>query len=182
MSFILCPLSRQVKRQVCKMQRQTKDKALAMRCQVVLLAGRGQRRREIVANVGFSLSWVNRILANFRRYGPALLFDGREDNGAVKLDEPYLRRLYDVVDHSPQDYGYSRPTWTQELLSKVMGKLTGVRVHRATMSRALAKIQARLGRPKPTVGCPWSRLSPPPAAAAVTASGVHTAAHANAGV
>jgi hypothetical protein len=30
-----------------------------------------------------------------------------------------------------------------------------VKVHPATMSRALRRIGARLGRPKPTVGCPW---------------------------
>jgi len=60
-----------------------------------------------------------------------------------------------VVDQSPQKYGYRRPTWTRELLAKVMFMLTGVKVHPATMSRALARIGARLGRPRPTVGCPW---------------------------
>jgi len=60
-----------------------------------------------------------------------------------------------VVDQSPRDYGYRRPTWTRELLAKVLFTLTGVKVHPATMSRALAKIGARLGRPRPTVGCPW---------------------------
>ena len=36
-----------------------------------------------------------------------------------------------------------------------MFSLTGVKVHVGTMSRALQLIGARLGRPKPTVGCPW---------------------------
>ena len=34
---------------------------------------------------------------------------------------------------------------------------TGVSVHPATMSRALKTIGARLGRPRPTVGCPWPK-------------------------
>jgi transposase len=38
-----------------------------------------------------------------------------------------------------------------------MEELTGVKVHPATMSRALKRIGARLGRPKPVVGCPWSK-------------------------
>ena len=156
MSPILFPLPSQVKRQIRRMQRQTRDKALAMRCQVILLAHTGQRSSRIAANVGFSVSWVKRVLAAFRCHGPASLYDGRADNGAVKLDEPYLSRLYDLVDASPQDYGYRRPTWTQELLAEVMGQLSGVKVHRSTMSRALALIGARLGRPKPTVACPWS--------------------------
>ena len=35
----------------------------------------------------------------------------------------------------------------------------GVKVHPATMSRALRQIGARRGRPKPTVGCPWSKTA-----------------------
>lgn len=154
---ILFSLKRQVKRQILKIRRRTDDKALAMRCQVVLLAGEGQKRKEIAVNVGFSVSWVNRILNAFSRSGPASLYDGREDNGETKLDEYYLGQLYEVVDGCPLDYGYPRPTWTQELLNHVMRKRTGISVHRGTMSRALAAIGARHGRPKPTVGCPWSK-------------------------
>ena len=37
-----------------------------------------------------------------------------------------------------------------------MVRETGVRIHVATMSRALALVKARRGRPRPTVRCPWS--------------------------
>jgi hypothetical protein len=40
-----------------------------------------------------------------------------------------------------------------------MVRLTGVRIHVATMSRALAQIKARRGRPRPTLGCPWSKAA-----------------------
>ena len=40
-----------------------------------------------------------------------------------------------------------------------MVRLTGVRIHVATMSRALAQTKARRGRPRPTVGCPWSKAA-----------------------
>jgi hypothetical protein len=43
---------------------------------------------------------------------------------------------------------WRRPTWTRELLIATMVRLTGVRIHVTTMSRALALIQARRGRPK----------------------------------
>jgi hypothetical protein len=65
--------------------------------------------------------------------------------------------LYDVVDGSPRDHGYRRPTWTRELLAKVMSALTGVSVHAATVGCGLAATGARLGRPRPTVGCPWPK-------------------------
>jgi len=154
-SRIVVNLDRHVKLKLRRMRRETRDKALAVRCQIVLLAGKDRRRADIAEAVGCSVSWVNRVVARFAELGVAGLLDRREDNGQVKLDEWYLCDLYAVVDQSPRDYGYRRPTWTRELLAKVLFTLTGVKVHPATMSRALAKIGARLGRPRPTVGCPW---------------------------
>src|SRR6516162_1889207 len=60
------------------------------------------------------------------------------------------------VRASPQQYGWRRPTWTREMLVATLAQQTGVRIHPATMSRALALVQARRGRPRPTVRCPWS--------------------------
>jgi len=70
-----------------------------------------------------------------------------------------LSKLYRVVRATPKAYGWRRPTWTRELLVATMVRLTGVRIHVATMSRALAQIKARRGRPKPTVGCPWAKAA-----------------------
>ena len=50
--------------------------------------------------------------------GRQVLFDCQgapEQEGTVKLGEGYLSLLYDLVDDSPQDYGYPRRTWTREL-------------------------------------------------------------------
>jgi transposase len=132
---------------------------LAARCQIVLLWGEGEGRFEIARAVGYSISWVNRVIKRFTHNGVAGLCDRREDNGQTKLDEHYLATLYETVDKQPPDFGYPRPTWTQELLAKVMEQRTGVKVHPGTMSRALKMIGARLGRPKPKVGCPWSEAA-----------------------
>ena len=150
-------LDRRVKLQLRRIRRATREKGLAMRCQIVLLACKGRKRKEIAEGVGCSVSWVDLVLGRFKELGIAGLADRREDNGELKLDEAYLARVYELVDGSPRDYGYPRPTWTQELLCRVMEEQTCVKVHRATMSRALKRIGARLGRPKPTVGCPWPK-------------------------
>lgn len=157
MGAILVRLDRRVKLRLRRVRRETKDKGLALRCQVVLLAAKGRSRPQIAEGAGCSVSWVGRVLARFRDCGVAGLYDRREDNGAVKLDESYLSLLKRLVDDSPQDYGYPRPTWTRELLAKLMHELTGVKVHPATMSRALKAIRARRGRPRPRVRCPWPR-------------------------
>lgn len=148
-----------VKVKLRRMRRTTRDKGLAQRCQIVLLAGKGRGRAAIAESVGVSVSWVNRVIKRFHDHGIAGLEDRRQDNGQTKVDEHYLSTLIEVVAGSPQDYGHRRPTWTRELLVEVMAKLTGVRVHAGTMSRALKQIGARRGRPRPTVGCPWSKAA-----------------------
>lgn len=155
MSAIVVRLEHRVKVRLRRMRRETRDKGLAVRCQIVLLAAKGRKRGAIADGIGCSVSWVNRVVGRFRDDGVAGLLDRREDNGARKLGGAYLTVLYGLVDGSPRDHGYRRPTWTRELLAKVMFALTGVSAHPATVGRGLAAIGARLGRPRPTVGCPW---------------------------
>jgi transposase len=127
---------------------------------LVVLNGLNGRSAHDTANVlKLHNTTVYRVLRRFRTYGEAGLVDGRADNGAAKLDDDYLNRLYRVVRRTPQDYGWRRPPWTRELLVETMVRLTGVRIHVTTMSRALARIQARRGRPRQTVGCPWSQAA-----------------------
>jgi transposase len=148
-----------VKRELRKLREKTADKGLATRCQIILLWSEGVGWFDIAKAVGCSFSWVGRVIRRFRDHGVAGLYDRREDNGQTKLDEQYLATLYEIVDGQPPDFGYPRPTWTQELLAKVMEKRTAVKVHVGTMSRALKMIGARLGQPKPVVGCPWSEAA-----------------------
>jgi transposase len=148
-----------VKRELRKLRQKTPDKGLAMRCQIILLWGQGEGWFEIARGVGCSVSWVGRVIRRFRDHGIAGMQDRREDNGQTKLDEQYLSRLYEIVDKQPTDFDYPRSTWTQELLATVMAEQTGIQVHPATMSRALKMIGARLGQPKPVVGCPWSKAA-----------------------
>ncbi len=157
MKKIIIRVSRPVKASLRELRRSAKYAGLAMRCQTVLLAAKGRSSRQIADAVGFSRSWVSRVIARFDALGMGGLADRREDNGTVKVDEWFLDVLYEVVGKRPSDYGFSRPTWTRELLVAVMARLTNVRIHVSTMSRALKAIGARRGRPRPTVRCPWSK-------------------------
>jgi transposase len=104
-----------------------------------------------------SASQVYRVAHRFLEEGEVGLADGREDNGRHKLTSQYEGCLVQAVAGSPQDYGYRRPTWTQELLALVLEKQTGIRLSTATLSRLLRKRRIRRGRPKPVVGCPWPK-------------------------
>lgn len=157
MKRIVIHLLPRVKLRLRRLRRSTQDAGLAQRCQIILQAGKGRSSRVIAEGLGCSRSWVSRVIARFIKDGEAGLVDRRKDNGIEKLDECYLGQLHEVVEQRPPDFGYSRPTWTRELLVKVMLALTAVEINVATMSRALKKIHARRGRPRPTVGCPWSK-------------------------
>jgi transposase len=156
MSAILPPVRFAVKQRLQKHLRRCKDAGLRTRYLIVLNVLNGRGAYETAAALGVHNTTVYRVAKRFRALGEAGLVDGREDNGACRLDERYLDVLYQAVRSSPQKYGWRRPTWTRELLVRVLAQKTGVRIHVATMSRALALIRARRGRPRPTVRCPWS--------------------------
>ncbi len=89
-----------------------------------------------------------RCIESARRFvedGPAGLADRREDNGDAKVTEEYEADVDEVVAKSPRNYGYRRPTWTQELLVLVLAKRTGIRISCTTMSRVLEAAANSLG-------------------------------------
>jgi transposase len=156
MSAIVPKIRLSVKERLLRNMRRCRHAGQRLRYLIIvnLVSGRGAYRTADV--LGVHNTTVYRVAQRFREQGEWGLLDGREDNGAAKLDEAYLATLYRVVRSSPQRHGWRRPTWTRELLVETLAQKTGVRVHAATMSRALAFVHARRGRPRPTVRCPWS--------------------------
>lgn len=157
MPRMVIELSSKDKRNLRLLKRHTPEKGLALRCQIVLLAGKQWLRERIAESVGCSVSWVGWIVRRFRDEGLEALADRRAENGVRKVTHRFLVTLREVLDQSPEDFGFRRPTWTRELLVKVLKKKTGESIHVTTMSRALRRIGARRGRPRPTVGCPWPK-------------------------
>lgn len=159
MNKIVLKVRHSVKERLGKMLGKCRNAGTRLRYLMIInvINGRSARETEKVLHVHHTT--VGRVVERFRRYGEAGLQDGRGDNGADKLGEGYLQRLHTIVSKSPDVYGWRRPTWTRELLIETMVRLTGVRIHVTTMSRALALIKARRGRPKPIVGCPWPKAA-----------------------
>lgn len=118
---------------------------------------RDRSAQEIALTLQVHRATVYRTAERFRERGLAGLCDGRCHNGDCKLTDRYLERLHEVVGASPEDHGWRRPTWTRELLVATLFAKTRIKSHVGTMSIALRRIQARRGRPKPTVQCPWAK-------------------------
>jgi transposase len=148
-----------VKQRLLRDLRTCRSAELRVRYLIILNLNGGRTARETAQVLNIHNTTVYRVADRFVELGVSGLLDGREDNGITKLDEHYLDVLYRLVRSSPQKHGWRRPTWTRELLVKTMERQTGVHIHVATMSRALALIEARRGRPRPTVRCPWSPIA-----------------------
>jgi transposase len=159
MASILPKVRLSVKEGLCQRLRRCRQAGVRIRYLIVLNLLAGRSARHTAEALGVHNTTVYRVARRFRRDGEWALWDAREDNGEPKLDDHYLATLYRVVRATPKDYGWRRPTWTRELLVETLVRQTGVRVHVATMSRALALVQARRGRPRPTVGCPWAKAA-----------------------
>lgn len=157
MDGILPKLTRRAKRKLEKSSRKCRDAAMRTRYLIILDLANGQTPTETARTLHVARKTVYKVAARFRQAGEAGLVDRREENGQRKLEEDYLGVLYGVVLSSPLEHGWRRPTWTREMLVRTMQEKTGVRIHPSTMGRALRRIGARRGRPKPTVGCPWSQ-------------------------
>jgi len=157
MEGIVPKLSRRDKQRLLDRARSCREAALKTRYLIILDLADGLGPTEVARRLKVDRSTVYRVAARFCQSGEAGLIDRREENGDRKLDEATLAALHEIVESSPQEHGWRRPTWTRELLVKTLKKTTGVEIHVSTMSKALAMIGARRGQPKPIVHCPWSK-------------------------
>jgi transposase len=155
MPLIVPKVRHSVKEKMSKRFMKCKIGSVRIRYLIIFNLWNGRAVRQIETILHVHNTTIYRVARRFRERGEMSLWDGREDNGQEKLTESFLGILNDVVRASPLDHGWRRPTWTRELLVETMFRKTGIRIHVATMSRALALIKARRGKPRPTVKCPW---------------------------
>ncbi len=133
------------------------DAVCRFRCKIIMGLVQGKTPSQLASAGLCAASQVYRTAHLFLDEGLPGMADKREDNGGPKVNARYEAELLGVVAGSPQGYSYLRPTWTQELLILVLAERTGVTISVATMSRLLKRHRVRLGRPKPTVECPWEK-------------------------
>ena len=123
------------------------DAVMRCRCKVILSLVQGKTPSMIAQGGLCAKSQLYRVAERFIEHGLVGLADRREDNGENKVTDAYGMELLRLIEGSPQDHGYRRPTWTQELLILVLAERTGVRVSVTTMCRLLRQSGVRLNRP-----------------------------------
>ena len=150
-------MTRPERRHLLRLGRRSGDLATALRFHVVARLGLGKTSPEVAEELDIARSTVVRTAHCFANEGIAGLYDKRRGNGKPKTDGAFCRRVAKLLERTPQHFGWSRPTWTRELLCLQMTKEGRPSVTVSTMGRALARLGARLGMPKPVVLCPWKR-------------------------
>ena len=125
-----------------RLAKQTADAGERVRHLIILKYDQGMGSQTISRELHCSHSTPHRVARRFLELGEAALVDGRCDNGTVKADERCYAVLAKLLEGSPRDYGWARPTWTQELFSKEIEAQTGTSLCRATVSGMLRKLQS----------------------------------------
>lgn len=109
-----------------------------------------------VADVtGCARSTALRVAHRYLAEGEPGLWDHRRGNGVRKVTDAAVEVLRRLVRGRPTDYGWTRPTWTVELLARQVATMTGGALSPTTIRRLLRQIGARRKRPRPVVRCPW---------------------------
>lgn len=150
-------MSRAMRRHLTSLGRRSGDPQTAVRFHIVSRLGAGLRSPRVAEECGVARSTVVRAAHFFAAEGVDGLYDKRVGNGASKVDDAFRRALATLLRRTPDDFGWIRSTWTRELLCLQMRRDGWPHVAVCTMGRALARVGARLGMPKPIVLCPWPR-------------------------
>jgi transposase len=148
-------LSLPQRKELRRLAMRAKDPGMRCRCKVILALVRGTTPTGVAGGGLCAKSQVYRVAGRFLAGGVAGLADRREDNGQPKITPAYQAELLRLVEGSPREYGYRRPTWTQELLILVLAERVEIAISPAAMSRLLGRLGVGLRRPKPVVKCPW---------------------------
>lgn len=154
---IVIKLRRRVKGQVKRTMHLTDDARFRTRLNCVLLYSEGKGTEEIALSLACSTSTAIRAANNYLAEGFAGLVDRRCENGEAKVDDDMRAALAVLVRTCPQDYGWARSTWTEELFAKQLAGMTRTHLSTSTVGRMLHEMRARWGKPRPIVLCPWSK-------------------------
>lgn len=148
-------LQRPARRRVQKLDRRSVSADQRVRCRVVLKVAGGLSCNAAARELGCAPSTAVRIVARFQAEGEAALWDRRSENGSRKVDDDVRGGVREILTGSPEDHGFTRPTWTLEVLRAVVEQVLGVALSLACLWALLRRIGARWGRPRPIVACPW---------------------------
>ena len=137
-----------------RLDRKARDADLRVRCRVLLKVHAGKSPHAAAREIGCAPWTACRIVAQFLSGGEARVFDGRGGNGRRKLSPEVIVGIVAILKHTPERYGFPRPTWTLELLARVIAQELQVRLSPGHVWKVVKQLGVRWGRCRPVVCCP----------------------------
>jgi transposase len=148
-------LPRACRRRLERLDRTTRDADLRVRCRVILKVNQGLSARAAARQIGCVPSTAARIVARFLEEDEASLYDRRAENGDRKVDEDVRQGLREILLQTPEAFGFPRPSWSLELLARVLADTLQVRISVGHLWKVLRELKVRWGCARPIVACPW---------------------------
>jgi transposase len=134
-------------RALCQTFRDTDDRRLRDRAQIVLLAQRGRPHQDIAADLGVSPRTVQRWLNAYLERGLDGLRPRQAPGAKPKLTADLAPVLQQWVIGGPVKQGLDRANWTYAELADHLHKAKGIRVHKSALQVFCHKHDIRPYRP-----------------------------------
>jgi transposase len=127
--------------------RSAEDRKLRDRLQIVLLAYRGRRHRDIAADLCINRRSVQRWLNAYLERGLGGLVPRKARGAAGKIPAELAEEIKRWVLDGPAAAGVDRANWTHAELADHLFKTHGIRTSRSAMHRFCSRIDIRPYRP-----------------------------------
>lgn len=111
----------------------TSERHLRDRCQAVLMASRGRKRKAIAQDLGVPRTTVRRWLTPYQPHGVAGLAIQWAPGPPGRIPEALAPTLQQWGKDGPQSCGLDRANWTYEELAAYLYHTTGIEVQRTAM-------------------------------------------------
>jgi transposase len=111
----------------------TTDRRLRDRCQAVLMASRGRKRKAIAQDLGVHRTTIRLWLQQYQQHGLAGLNIQWAPGQPGRIPETLAPTLQEWVKAGPQGCGLDRANWTYEELAAYLYHTSGIEVQRTAM-------------------------------------------------
>ena len=125
----------------------TDDRRLRDRCQAVLMASRGRKRKTIAQDLGVHRTTVRLWLKQYHERGVAGLQIHWAPGQSARIPEVLAPTILALVQDGPQGCALDRANWTYEELATHLYRTTGIEVKRTAMRTFCQRHDIRPYRP-----------------------------------
>ena len=139
------------RRKLQQLSQRSNDARLVKRTLAVVWLLRGRCVSTVSEILLVARSSVYRWAHWFEDEGIQGLLRSRGGRTAQTVTEQMLRTLEELLDDTPQRYGYLRTTWSSELLALALQEYHNIEIHASTVRRALHRTEFWWRRARPTL-------------------------------